>query len=233
MRLSFVSTEWIRGGSSSYDSDDLPEETKYVPFADPRGSRPDRPPAFPIPQPDLVLDVGCGANKEKGAVGLDFKRTKDVDIQCDIFRGLPIRTSTADLVWAHEFLEHVPHRIPGHTDDGLFVVLSEIHRVLKKGGLMRMDVPHAYSHGAVFDPTHTRAFLPQTFNYLEPEGLLSYYSEAKWRVLALRITWAVSGGKVNDYHLSKRIKSKPVLNATRALMGATPNYIHAILQALK
>ena len=155
MRLEFRTEHMLRGGPPVYDPGGIPQDRPYQPFDHPLASRPDRPPALPIPGPDRVLDLGCGASKEPGALGLDVAHVPGVDLQCDLFGGIPIRDHSVDLVWAHQFLEHVPHRLGSRTDDGLFEVLGEVHRILRKGGLLRLDVPHAHYAGAYWDPLST------------------------------------------------------------------------------
>ncbi|MCL4324131.1 MAG: class I SAM-dependent methyltransferase [Candidatus Thermoplasmatota archaeon] len=232
MRLEFRTEHMLRGGPPVYDPGGIPQDRPYQPFDHPLASRPDRPPALPIPGPDRVLDLGCGASKEPGALGLDVAHVPGVDLQCDLFGGIPIRDHSVDLVWAHQFLEHVPHRLGSRTDDGLFEVLGEVHRILRKGGLLRLDVPHAHYAGAYWDPTHTRFFLPETFNYLEPEGPLRYYHDRKFRVLALRFTYGAQGRHVKDYHLIKHISNRPVRNMARWLFRPRVMDIVAILQAV-
>lgn len=185
-----------------------------------------------IPEVKVSVDLGCGNAKVPGSIGLDLSRTESVDIQCDLFGEIPLKSKSVDLVWARQFLEHVPHQIHKHSRDGLFVVLDEVHRVLRLGGLLRVEVPHAHAFGAFSDPTHTRFFLPQTFNYLEPEGPFGYYTENKFRVLALRFTYGLKHGYINEYHLSRLIHNARFRNLVRVALGPELVDISAILQAV-
>jgi SAM-dependent methyltransferase len=53
----------------------------------------------------------------------------------DISQDIPFAASTYDFVFCLEVLEHVPHP---------FRTLSEIHRVLKPGGVLVLSVPNPY-----------------------------------------------------------------------------------------
>lgn len=233
MRFEFPPEEWIRSGNHIYDSDTVPPDSKYVLFNHPLRSRPDRPVAVPIPPISRVVDLGCGTMKEKGSVGLDIAHVSGIDVQCDIFKAIPLRDHSVDMVWAHQFFEHIPHQIGTQKEDGLFCVLREVRRILKIGGILRLDVPHAYYPGAFWDPTHTRFFLPQTFNYFEPEYSLGHYSNIKFRVLALRLSYGVTDSThFNEFHIKRYTRAGFARNALRAILGARILNIYAILQSL-
>lgn len=232
MQFRFESDKLIRGGPPIYNPESRCNSDVYQPFNHSTKSRADRIPAMPIPEVRVTVDLGCGIAKIPGSIGLDLSRTESVDIQCDLFGQIPIKSKSVDLVWARQFLEHIPHKIHTQSRDGLFVVLDEVHRVLRPGGLLRVEVPHAYAFGAYSDPTHTRFFLPQTFNYFEPEGPFGYYSTTKFRVLALRFTYGLKHGFINEYHLSNRFHSARMRNIVRVMLGPKLVDICAILQAV-
>lgn len=41
--------------------------------------------------PRVVIDLGCGARKGPGAIGLDIAPIPGVDLIADVMRGLPLR----------------------------------------------------------------------------------------------------------------------------------------------
>lgn len=59
----------------------------------------------------------------------------------------------------------VKQELKAKYQDGHYAFWSELYRVLKPGAMVHILSPHAYSHGANFDPSHTRYLLPDTFTH--------------------------------------------------------------------
>lgn len=57
----------------------------------------------------LILDIGCGDRKLKGAIGIDIRKTKDVDIIADAHY-LPFKDEVFDHVYSSHLIEHFSHR---------------------------------------------------------------------------------------------------------------------------
>jgi len=57
----------------------------------------------------LKLDIGCGERKIPGAVGLDIRKTGQVDIIADA-RYLPFKDEVFDHVYSSHVIEHFSHR---------------------------------------------------------------------------------------------------------------------------
>jgi hypothetical protein len=55
------------------------------------------------------------------------------------------------------------------SEDAIFLI-NELGRVLKRGGLVRVIVPHALSAGATQDPTHVSFWTPRSFIYWSQIG---------------------------------------------------------------
>lgn len=60
-------------------------------------------------------------------------------IRCDASKGLPYADESVDKIYSSHFLEHIPEERGKH-------VLRECHRVLRKGGVMRLVVPDLLWH---------------------------------------------------------------------------------------
>lgn len=85
-----------------------------------------------------VVDIGCGKNKIKGAIGIDLDPSSDADIIVDIEKkSIPLADNSVDKVVSKHLLEHVEDPIR---------LLEEIHRILKNGGEIFVEVPHYSSY---------------------------------------------------------------------------------------
>lgn len=109
-----------------------------------------------------ILDLGCANSKLFGkerfldydfngeVIGLDYTKTEQTDVICDLNKEkLPFEDETFDIVYARHCLEHI---------ENIFNVISEVHRVLKKGGFFLIAVPHVSSSSAMTNINHVRVF---------------------------------------------------------------------------
>jgi SAM-dependent methyltransferase len=74
----------------------------------------------------------------------------------DLERGLPIADSSVDHLFAVHVLEHIRE---------LVVLMNEIHRVLKRSGVLHVLAAKWQHPNAVGDPTHVRLLTIDTFKY--------------------------------------------------------------------
>lgn len=146
----------------------------------------------------VKLDIGCGENKQPGFIGVDFRKSPNVDIVQDItkFPWHDIPDECASLVMASHVLEHIPKNSPDPRLSGLLELLrtkgivtnEEIHhyvgehqflsvfarfmdevwRILKPEGQFMAALPYAGSHGFYQDPTHVSGINETTFTYFDP-----------------------------------------------------------------
>jgi SAM-dependent methyltransferase len=126
----------------------------------------------------VKLDLGCGARRKEGYVGLDIARAAGVDVVCDLARdGLPVADGCVAEVFCSHLFEHIPH---GDGPVDLFVALmNECWRVLAPGGRLEAYVPEMTCPGAFADPTHRRFFNHYSFLYFgyyekEEQSMLEY-----------------------------------------------------------
>ncbi len=106
---------------------------------------------------DRVLDIGCGATKQwSSSIGLDRDRYPAVDVIAELDSGLPFVDESFHQVFAVHVLEHVRD---------VELLMHEIHRVLRPGGVLHAIVPRWDHVNAIADPTHVRYFHPQTFKH--------------------------------------------------------------------
>lgn len=87
-----------------------------------------------------ILDVGCGASKTPGAIGIDrrIKAHLPAECQMDIAHDLtvfpwPIEDDSFDLVIVSHVMEHLPDTVK---------TMEELSRITKHGGKIYIEVPH-------------------------------------------------------------------------------------------
>lgn len=113
----------------------------------------------------IRLDLGCGASKREGFIGIDL--SPEADIQWDLRQGLPCKDNTVSVIRSDHFFEHLELK-------DLIKILKECRRVLISGGLLDFSVPH-------IDP-YIQAYLNRDFDFLKekiydiPEGEKDLYN---------------------------------------------------------
>lgn len=82
----------------------------------------------------IKLHLGCGPKQLPGFINIDIQTGPAVDQQHDISQLTAFESAQVDMIYASHVLEHFGrHRFVS--------VLTEWHRVLKPGGLLRLSVP--------------------------------------------------------------------------------------------
>lgn len=116
-------------------------------------------------QPSVILDIGCGPlKKNPNWIGIDMLNVEGVDIVGDVYEVLAaFPDDSVDEVHSYHFFEHVPD-VP--------LLLKELQRVLKKGGLIEVVVPHFSNAYFYSDYTHKSFFGLYSFSYLVKDNIL-------------------------------------------------------------
>lgn len=113
----------------------------------------------------LCVDLGCGAQKRLGFIGIDKMPQPGVDIVWDITNGWPAthgwyaEYNQVDYIVADNLFEHI--------GEPFIYVMNELHRAIKEGGRLRAKVPSVTNTAAFQDPTHVRYFAPETWDYFD------------------------------------------------------------------
>jgi len=114
----------------------------------------------------LIIELGCGPKKKNPkAIGIDILDYPEVDIVGDIyevFQKLP--DACVIHVSAHHFIEHL---------SDLNLLMSELERIVKPGGVIDFLVPHFSSPYFYSDPTHQKFFGLYTFCYMSYSSIFS------------------------------------------------------------
>ncbi|MCK9518544.1 MAG: methyltransferase domain-containing protein [Dehalococcoidia bacterium] len=133
----------------------------------------------------VVIDLGCGARKKPGALGLDIARIPGVDVVADVMAPLPFRDNSVDEIYASHLVEHV---------GDLMAFMGEVWRVCKPGALVQFRFPHATTPFVIWkDPTHRRGVFLETFDYFDPNTFagraFGYYHPAKFQIVHRRLAY--------------------------------------------
>ena len=135
----------------------------------------------------IRLDIGCGAGKQPGFIGIDYRALPGVDIVHNIEETpWPLEDESVLVAVSSHVLEHInPHA-------GVFMgVMDEVWRVLKDDGEFAFAVPYAGSPGYWQDPTHCNGITEATIYYFDPlheSGLYSIYEPKPWKIKHLTYT---------------------------------------------
>lgn len=125
----------------------------------------------------VKLDLGCGASKKDGFIGVDSLKLAGVDIVHDLtVFPYPFEDDEADEIMMDNVLEHLPQPLK---------VVEELYRICKKDALVTIAVPYFRSYYATIDPTHVNFFGLNWFNYFDPSHPFQrkyQYSNAKFKV---------------------------------------------------
>jgi len=80
------------------------------------------------------LNIGCGHRYHPDWVNIDMVAQGEGVIEHDLSKGLPFRDEQFEVVYHSHVLEHIPREAVG-------AFFRDCHRVLKKGGILRMAFP--------------------------------------------------------------------------------------------
>ncbi|KKR11997.1 MAG: Methyltransferase domain protein [Candidatus Woesebacteria bacterium GW2011_GWA1_39_21] len=120
-------------------------------------------------------NLGCGKKYIKGYINVDVTRSVKADLYFNLNKfPYPIKKKSADEVLMDNVLEHL---------DDVVLVMEEIYRILKPGGIVKIYLPYAKSDGALQDPTHKHLFTEKSMDYFRQDDKYNYYTNAKFRIL--------------------------------------------------
>lgn len=130
----------------------------------------------------IMLDIGCGHNKQPGYTGMDKRDVEGVDIVHDIETfPWPLEDNSCAVLIASHLVEHIA---PQKQID----FMNEAWRVLEPGGIFIIATPYAGSFGWWQDPTHIAAWNEATPHYFQPgSALYNVYKPKPWKID--KLTW--------------------------------------------
>ena len=130
-----------------------------------------------------ILDVGCGANKYPGAVGMDYNTRTAADVIHDLGEfPYPFDDNEFDEVISRHVIEHVP-------DPMRFI--TELHRITRPGGRIKLIAPHYSNPDWATDLTHRNHLSSYSFNYFV-EGHINFpfYSDVRLKPVRVYVSLA-------------------------------------------
>ncbi len=130
----------------------------------------------------IKLNLGCGHDYKPGWINCDTASTHNV--KADKFFDLevfpwPFPDNYADEILLEQVLEHLPNTLG---------TINEIWRILKPGGIVRINVPYAKSDCAYQDPTHRKFFTEKTMDYFTDASPWNFYSPVRFKLLRAELT---------------------------------------------
>lgn len=149
----------------------------------------------------IKLDIGCGASKQTGFVGMDIQELPGVDIVHDFLKfPWPIPDEVCSFAMASHVVEHIPPVVWSQdhgTQFPLIMFFDEVWRVLKFDAEFAIAMPYAGTPRFWQDPTHINGMTELTFSYFDPldpktGGMLyKFYRPKPWRIGYLAYNQAV------------------------------------------
>ncbi len=130
-----------------------------------------------------ILDVGCGNNKFPGAVGIDINAHTQADVIHDLgVVPYPFEDDEFDEVFSHHVVEHVPD---------VMAFISELHRITRPGGRIRLITPHYSNPDWPTDPTHRNHFNSYSFNcFMQDRRLFPFYTDVELKPIRTYVSLA-------------------------------------------
>ena len=136
----------------------------------------------------IRLDIGCGANKQKGFLGMDKRKLPGVDLVHDLEKfPYPLPKEVCMTIVASHIVEHIKPWL-------MLDFMNELWRISKVGCQLAIAMPYGVSHGFVQDPTHCNPCNETTFQYFCPEyPLYGIYTPKPWTLVKPYPVWQANG----------------------------------------
>ena len=129
-----------------------------------------------------ALNLGCGKNEVKGAIGVDIYKTEITDAICNLNKHFfPFRSNTFNKIYVIDVLEHL---------EDVKMVMEEIHRISKPGAEVYINVPHFSSTHAYGDFTHKHFFNTESFGFFTGKfPQYDFYSTVRFDMVEFKINF--------------------------------------------
>ncbi len=124
---------------------------------------------------NVILNFGCGDTVMDGAINIDHIKLPNVDMVFDFEKyPYPFEDSSVDEIHMYFVLEHLVDHLG---------VIKELHRILKKGGMLYIRVPHGSGcYGQWGEFTHQRGYGFRSFDIFSDDSSRSYYTDIRFKI---------------------------------------------------
>jgi len=122
----------------------------------------------------MKLNLGCGTQIKEGYVNLDIIKSPNVDVVHNLDKyPYPFKENQFDEILCKHVL--------GTLED-ILKVLNELHRISKKGALIKILVPYYNSKGAFNDFTYKHYFNSDSFDLILGQSAISHYMNKEFKI---------------------------------------------------
>jgi len=151
----------------------------------------------PAQQSARVLDVGCGAAKRRGAMGVDAMALPGVDVVHDLnVYPWPFEDHQFDRVLFTASLECL---------EDIVKAMEEAHRISRPGGRVEIHTTHFAASNSYWDPKQKWHFSYYTFDYFTEDFVYPIYTPRKYRMVRKELLFSRKWGMGNLlYRISAR-----------------------------
>ena len=136
----------------------------------------------------IMLDIGCGANKQKNFTGMDKRELPGVDIVHDLeVFPYPLEDESCLTIVGSHIVEHIKPWL-------MIDFMNELWRILIPEGQVALSMPYGVSYGYVQDPTHCNPCNEATWTYFDPDyPLYGIYEPKPWKIMPGFPVWQNQG----------------------------------------
>ena len=146
----------------------------------------------------LAIDICGGHNSPEGYISVDLE---GATITCNLEEKWPFGDGTVGLIRAQDAIEHLHN--PIHT-------MSEVYRVLTRGGVFYSITPSTDGRGAFQDPTHVSFWNENSFWYWTKEETAKFIRNEKlFRELQVKTIFPNDFCRNNNIPYVKAVLDKP------------------------
>ena len=136
----------------------------------------------------IMLDIGCGGNKQPNFTGLDRRELPGVDIVHDLeVFPYPLEDESCLTIVGSHIVEHIKPWL-------MLNFMDELWRLLIQDGQLALSMPYGVSAGFVQDPTHCNPCSEATWTYFDPNyPLYQIYKPKPWKIMPGFPVWQSQG----------------------------------------